>query len=96
MKNKTNTIIIDNKDNVAMTLSEVKQGEKLSYYINDEYFEISAYSDIPIYHKFALADINKGDKLIKYGEFIGYALKDIHLGEHVHVHNIASSIKEEK
>ena len=39
-------------------------------------------------HKFALRDIAKGEKIIKYGAPIGIATKDIAEGEWVHVHNV--------
>ena len=45
---------------------------------------------IPMGHKFALQDIEKGTDVMKYGEPIGYATAPIARGEHVHVHNVAS------
>lgn len=39
-------------------------------------------------HKFALRDIAKGEKVIKYGAPIGIATKDIAEGDWVHVHNV--------
>jgi len=51
----------------------------------------------------ALADLAAGDTvalevdkkpvsvILKYGEVIGEATKDIKVGEHVHVHNVAST-----
>lgn len=46
--------------------------------------------DILFGHKFALRDINKGKKIIKYGESIGTAIKEIKRGEFVHIHNVES------
>ena len=37
-----------------------------------------------------MKEIKKGEKVIKYGEPIGQATRDIKKGEHVHVHNIKS------
>ena len=45
--------------------------------------------EIPAYHKAALTDIPAGRPVIKYGEIIGIALRQIRAGEHVHVHNLA-------
>lgn len=42
---------------------------------------------IPAMHKVALQDIAKGQAILKYGQVIGFASKDILAGEHVHVHN---------
>jgi (2R)-sulfolactate sulfo-lyase subunit alpha len=46
---------------------------------------------IPLGHKLALADITAGQDVIEYGQRIGLATKDIHTGEHVHVHNVRSA-----
>ena len=32
--------------------------------------------------------LSKGDPLLKYGQIIGFATQEIHLGDHVHVHNL--------
>ncbi len=46
--------------------------------------------DIPYGHKIALADIAPGQDIIKYGEAIGMASRQIGKGEYVHVHNLDS------
>jgi (2R)-sulfolactate sulfo-lyase subunit alpha len=46
---------------------------------------------IPLGHKLALADITTGQEVIEYGQRVGLATKDIHTGEHVHVHNVRSA-----
>ncbi|MBQ8508991.1 MAG: altronate dehydratase [Clostridia bacterium] len=43
-------------------------------------------------HKFALRHIKKGEDIIKYGYPIGHATADIQAGEHVHTHNLRSSL----
>lgn len=45
--------------------------------------------EVPRGHKVALRDIPQGEHVYKYGQSIGLASKDIHAGEHVHVHNLA-------
>ena len=45
-------------------------------------------------HKFALTDIAKGEKVIKYGMPIGYATEDIAKGAHVHTHNVKTLLNE--
>ncbi len=42
---------------------------------------------IPFGHKVARRRIVYGESVIKYGVVIGVATADIHIGEHVHVHN---------
>ncbi|GHB09188.1 UxaA family hydrolase [Modicisalibacter luteus] len=39
-------------------------------------------------HKVALTDIASGENIVKYGQVIGRASRDIALGEHVHTHNV--------
>ena len=50
---------------------------------------------IPNGHKYALSDIPAGGCVIKYGEVIGRATRDIAKGEWVHTHNLKSHLDEE-
>ena len=43
-------------------------------------------------HKYALRLIKAGENVIKYGMPIGHATADIAVGEHVHVHNVATNL----
>ena len=47
---------------------------------------------IPAGHKFALRDIASGEDVIKYGNPIGHATRDIRKGELVDHHNIATNL----
>ena len=49
---------------------------------------VTVIGDVPYGHKIAVRDIKKGELIIKYGEEIGAATKDIVKGEYVHVHNL--------
>ena len=49
---------------------------------------VTVIGDVPYGHKIAVRDIKKGELIIKYGEEIGAATKDILKGEYVHVHNL--------
>lgn len=51
-----------------------------------------ATKSVPAGHKFALKDIKKGENVIKYGEIIGEATRDIKKGEWVHTHNVKSRL----
>ena len=46
-------------------------------------------------HKFALRDIPQGEYVVKYGEIIGRATKNIAKGEWVHTHNVKSHLDED-
>ncbi len=39
-------------------------------------------------HKFAVHPIREGEPITKYGQIIGFASRDIPIGDHVHVHNV--------
>lgn len=43
-------------------------------------------------HKYAIRTIAKGDYVIKYGQPIGIATQNIPIGEHVHTHNLTTSL----
>lgn len=45
-------------------------------------------------HKYALRDIERGEKIIKYGNPIGHATERIQKGEHVHTHNLATDLSD--
>ena len=83
-----NAMVIDKKDNVAVAIEEIKLEDECTYKIENNLFSIKAINKIPIYHKFAIKDISKGEVIIKYGEHIGIASKDIKKGEYVHTHNV--------
>ena len=83
---------INPADNVAVALADgVAAGEVWSE--NGETVTLAA--DIMRGHKFALRDIPKGEKVIKYGYPIGVAREDIHAGEWVHSHNLATGLSDD-
>ena len=45
-------------------------------------------------HKYSLCDIAKGEAIIKYGNPIGFATRDIKKGEHVHSHNLSTGLSD--
>ena len=51
---------------------------------------VQVLGNVPYGHKIATCDIPKGAQIIKYGEEIGVATRDIQKGEYVHVHNLDS------
>jgi len=83
-------IALTEKDNVATMIDKASKGEDVEVTIGRRKTVITAEDEIPFGHKIALKEIKKGEKVIKYGEPIGQATRDIKEGEHVHVHNIKS------
>lgn len=52
---------------------------------------IKVLGNVPYGHKIALIDIHTGEKIIKYGEVIGVATKEIKKGDYVHTQNLDST-----
>lgn len=79
---------INAKDNVAVALRDIPAGALLEAPGGGE---MKAAGDIPYGHKVALIDIAEGDPVIKYGETIGHASREIVRGEWVHTRNMGAT-----
>ena len=88
-----NAMMIKPKDSVITVLMAITKGEPITYSPCEK--PVYANTDIPMYHKVAITKVNKGEKIYKYGEVIGYATKDIATGDHVHTHNLSSEKPDE-
>lgn len=78
------TIIINELDNVAVALEDLKEGEEHEGVILSE--------DVTKGHKFALVDLEEGDMIVKYGNPIARAVQPIAAGSHVHTHNARTNL----
>jgi altronate dehydratase small subunit len=84
--------VISTDDNVANLVGPGKEGQVATCIVEDQFeTAVQLMERIPANHKFALKDISKGDLIIKYGQPIGTASRDIGKGQHVHVHNVESN-----
>ncbi|KUP31001.1 altronate hydrolase [Bacillus halotolerans] len=83
-------IKIHRQDNVLLALRDIRKGELL----NADGISIEVKDDMKRGHKIALQHIKENDSIIKYGFPIGHALKDICIGEHVHVHNTKTNLSD--
>jgi (2R)-sulfolactate sulfo-lyase subunit alpha len=84
-------LVHEKKDTVGVVVVEgLKAGTDMLCVVtaDNSSFKLTARTDVPIGHKIALADIQSGDTVWKYGQDIGQAKADIRKGEHVHVHNL--------
>jgi altronate dehydratase small subunit len=77
-------LVLHPKDNVATAVCRLESGQSIN--VNSRQYILREV--IPTGHKFALRDIEDGEKIIKYGEIIGQATARIKQGEHVHIHNV--------
>jgi altronate hydrolase len=80
-------LVISELDNVATALERLEAGRTLTLGPGG----VVVRATIPPGHKLAIADIPTGAPVVKYGSPIGLATADIAAGDHVHVHNLASS-----
>jgi altronate dehydratase small subunit len=83
-------IQLDNKDQIATALKNISSGETIQVKSGEIVSVIDVLEDVPLCHKFAIANIAAGDAVHKYGEPIGAASDDIEIGHHVHIHNLKS------
>jgi altronate dehydratase len=80
-------LIISDGDNVAVALEPLEAGTIVE--VGGASVAIS--EAVPAGHKVALTSIKSGEPVIKYGSPIGLATVEIAQGQHVHVHNVAST-----
>ena len=82
------TIWLTAKDNVATALEDLPAGSLVTVSADGEEATVRLQEHIPFGHKFAVRPIAAGEDILKYGQVIGAATRDIRPGEHVHVHNL--------
>lgn len=85
---KAGFILVHSGDDAAVALANLKSGE--TYDISGQ--RVTLRSDIPFGHKVALREIKAGENIIKYGSPIGHALCNIHIGDHIHTHNLKTNL----
>jgi altronate hydrolase len=78
-------IRLSEADNVAVARVDLVPGQSLTL----SAASLQARDAVPAGHKLAIAAIDAGAKVLKYGQAIGVATRPIQPGEHVHVHNVA-------
>jgi altronate dehydratase small subunit len=81
------TVLLNAADNVAVALEAIPAGARVRLQ-GGSGPEIDVVQPIEFGHKFAVRAIRSGEAILKYGEVIGVASRDIGAGEHVHVHNL--------
>lgn len=81
-------LIAHTGDNVACALDDIAAAEAFMYSHDGQDCQLTAREDIPFGFKAAITDIPASSDIIKYGEVIGKASRNITAGECVHVHNV--------
>jgi altronate hydrolase len=77
-------LVLNPADNIAICLEDMPAGTV----VDQDNLKLTITQKIPRGHKVASRAVTKGDGIIKYGERMGHATKDICVGEHVHTHNV--------
>jgi altronate dehydratase len=71
-------------DDVVVAIRPIAAGTEVKF-PNDNATTSTA---IPFCHKIAIRDREPGDAVRKFGQIIGFATKEIRVGDHVHTHNL--------
>ena len=88
MQNKV--LQIHSSDNVAVALVDINAGEFVSF----EGTDLKIRSKVKAKHKFALHNINKGEKIIMYGVLVGKTTELIKKGEILTTNNVVHKSQE--
>lgn len=83
-------LLLDSRDTVAVALVPLSPGAAAEVRRGAETVRVVVESLVPFGHKVAVASMEAGGPVIKYGEVIGFATAPIRPGQHVHVHNVRS------
>ena len=86
----SDTLLLNQQDNVAIALSNLAAGSSVTVAAQT----VTLSEDINVMHKFAVQTIEAGQPILKYGQPIGVAAKQIEPGQHVHAHNIEAATGE--
>lgn len=86
---KNQVFRIHNRDNAAIALEAVPAGSEICV----EGAACRALEEIPRGHKIALADIEEGQPVVKYGYPIGRASRRIAAGSWIHGHNMCTNLE---
>ena len=81
------TLHIAAQDNVMVALRAITGGTVVD--------GVTVAGDVPAGHKIATRPIPAGQTVLKYGYPIGVATRDIAPGEHVHSHNLTSTLRDD-
>ena len=81
-------VVLNPRDNVGVALMDLDSGTGLDLEVGGQAISVKLVEPITYQHKFSIKDIDSGGKIIKFGEVIGEATRDIKTGQHVHIHNM--------
>jgi altronate hydrolase len=80
-------LLLHPNDNVAVAKEYLSEGST----VPSDDRTLTVLASIPPGHKIAIAQIDEGAPIVKYGQVIGYAMSDVPVGDWVHVHNVQAT-----
>ena len=84
-----NFIKIHDNDNVIVALKTIPEGTEI---LLENDTKVISSMEIPAGHKMAIADIEEGAEVIKYGYRIGFTKEAVKCGDWIHVHNLKTGL----
>ena len=81
---ENSVIHLHGSDNIAVARVPLAPGQT----IKASTIRVEVRDPVPPGHKVALKPIAAGENVVRYGQVIGTASRDISAGDHVHVHNV--------
>jgi altronate dehydratase len=87
---RPSVLLLNPQDTVAVALIPLAAGTAVKVGQGADTARVVAETLIPFGHKIAVAPMEAGEPVVKYGEVIGFATTPIRVGQHVHVHNVRS------
>lgn len=84
--NDSSALQLGSADNIAVAVRDIAASTEVR--VNEH--SVVLLNPVKVGHKFALKDIAKDERIVKYGAPIGRASRIIRAGEFVHTHNMES------
>jgi altronate hydrolase len=81
-------LVLQQNDNVGIALRDLRAGDVVQLEDGD----ITIVDSVPTGHKVALADLQVGTQILKYGHPIGHATAPITRGQWIHAHNLKTNL----
>lgn len=79
-------VFLHPRDNTCVAARNLPQGAEITAGPHT----VRLNSDVKLGHKIALLEVPKGERLLKYGQTIGFASEHVRPGDWVHTHNVAA------
>ena len=86
---RSNALRLHPSDNVAVALTALDAGTNVSI----DGTSLSVHEDVPVGHKIALADLDVGADVVKYGLPIGTVTRPVGSGSWLHSHNMRTNLE---